>query len=71
LIIMTAVSLILYASGAEIEISKKQLTSGEFVQLTVKYDQPESNVPHMKDAIVFTLSKDYARELITGIERLL
>ena len=58
---MTSVSNTTYASGAEVEVSKKKLNAGEYIQLTVNYEQMANKF--VTDSIVVTLSPEEAVEL--------
>lgn len=62
---MTSVSKTTYASGASIEVCKKTLTSGEFVQLKINYETMDSQ--YGSDAFIVTLKPDVAKELATVI----
>jgi hypothetical protein len=63
-----SVSRTIYASGAEVEISKKMLNSGEFVQLKVSYESPPLESKYeTTDIIIFTLKPEHAREMAEAI----
>jgi hypothetical protein len=60
-----------YASGAEVEVSKKALNSGEFIQLKVNYESPPIESKYeTTETIIFTFKPEYARELAEVILRL-
>jgi hypothetical protein len=60
-----------YASGAEVEVSKKMLSTGEFIQLKFRYESlPEESKWESEDAIIFTMKPEHARELAEVILKL-
>jgi hypothetical protein len=65
---MTSVSKTTYASGAEVEVVKKTLNSGEFVQLRISYD-PQDSEKHRgtTDVFIVTLSTSQAYDLANAM----
>jgi hypothetical protein len=65
---MTSISKTVYASGAEVEVHNRTLSSGEFVQLKINYESMDSQ--YAIDSIIVTLNPEVAKELANAILKL-
>jgi len=62
---MTSVSKTIYASGASIEVYKKPLNSGDYIQLKISYETMDAM--YGTDVFVATLTPEAAKEMAEAI----